>query len=140
MATKTRTATRVDHAAVFREACEAGERASRAAEPTPMIVGNAIGLSDRIDPNGPLHYVAGGACGFAGVVISDGRSGFARWLRSQRIGYRHYYGGHYVPARPQWSQRSPLMQSVDINAAYAAGFANVARSYGIDCYVDSRLD
>lgn len=131
---------RTDWGAVHSAACRSGEEASRAARPTPMIVGNAIGLSDRIDPSGPIHYVAGGACGFAGVIVKDGRHGFARYCRSQRIGHRHYYGGHYVPARPQWVANSPLCQSMEIAAAYAAGYAAELRRHGIDCYADSRLD
>lgn len=111
-----------------------------AAKPAPMIVGNAVGLSSRIDPNGPVYYVAGGACGFAGVVVKDGRHGFARYCRSQRIGHRNYYGGHYVPARPAWTAGSELCQSLAIAEAYAAGYAAELRAAGVDCYVDSRLD
>jgi hypothetical protein len=130
----------LNYAAVFRIASEEGEAASREARPTPMVVGNAVGLSDRIDPAGPLYYVAGGACGFAGVVIKDGRSGFARYCRTNRIGHRNYYGGHYVPARPQWCANSQLSQSLEIAEAYGRGFAEALRRLGIDCYVSSRMD
>jgi hypothetical protein len=128
------------NAALLRVASDEAEAASREARPTPMLVGNAVGLSDRIDPAGPIYYVAGGACGFAGVVIKDGRSGLARYCRTNRIGHRNYYGGHYIPARPQWCAGSQLSQSLEIAEVYAGRFAEVLRRYGIDCYVSSRMD
>lgn len=128
------------HAALMRAARDAGEAASREARPVPMIVGNAIGLSDRIDPNGPTYYVPGGVCGFAGVIIKDGRSGFARYCRMNGIGYRHYYGGHYVPAHPEWVRGTDLVQSLAIAEAYARGMAGQLRAHGVECFVDSRMD
>jgi hypothetical protein len=138
--TRTPAAGRVAYAELLRIARAEAEAASRDARPVPMIVGNAIGLSDRIDPNGPTYYVPGGVCGFAGVIIKDGRSGFARYCRTNGIGYRHYYGGHYVPARPEWCQGSALVQSLAIAEAYARGMAEVLRAHGVTCHVDSRMD
>lgn len=138
--TRTPAAGRVAYAEMLRMARAEAEAASRDARPVPMIVGNAIGLSDRIDPNGPTYYVPGGVCGFAGVIIKDGRSGFARYCRTNGIGHRHYYGGHYVPAHPEWCQGSALVQSLAIAEAYARRMAEVLRAHGVTCYVDSRMD
>lgn len=138
--TRTPAAGRVAYAEMLRIARAEAEAASRDARPVPMIVGNAIGLSDRIDPNGPIYYVPGGVCGFAGVIIRDGRSGFARYCRTNGIGHRHYYGGHYVPAHPEWCQGSALVQSLAIAEAYARRMAEVLRAHGVTCYVDSRMD
>jgi len=65
---------------VYREACEAGERALREAKPTPMIVSEADGLSDKPKAGGKSWYVPSGVCGFAWVKVR-GNSWFIRAKR-----------------------------------------------------------
>lgn len=104
------------YAAALREA----EAAASACIPTPF---KFLG--------GPV--VRGGMVGFAGVRIHDGRSRFARWLRKHGIGWRHSKKGWYVPAKTG-------SQSLDINRAYAAAFAEVLTLNGISCEVEWILD
>lgn len=128
----------MDNAEIMRAACAAGQLAAEQCEPVPMVVGTAVGLSDRIDTTKPLYYVAGGVCGFAGVVIRPATCSLVRYLRKLGTGYKHYYGGWYVPARPVVA--GALVQSYEINRAYASAMARVLNDAGVTCYVDSRLD
>ena len=127
-----------EHRQLLERVRAAGDMAAAACQPTPMVVGNAVGLSDRIDPAGPLYYVAGGACGFAGVVISPATGSFARWLGKNKIGHKNYYGGWYLPAHPNVA--GAMVQSYEVNRAAASAMAAELQAAGIKCYVDSRLD
>lgn len=70
-------------------------------------------------------YMEGGYGG-AFVVIEDGRTSFARWLRKKELGSRHYQRGYFLSAEQ-------LGQSADSAKAYADAFAQVLRRNGIAC-------
>jgi hypothetical protein len=127
-----------EHRQLLDRVLAAGDNAAAACQPTPMIVGNAVGLSDRIDPAGPIYIVPVGFCGFAGVVIKPATGSFARWLGKNKIGHKNYYGGWYLPAHPRVS--GAMVQSYEINRAAAAAMAAELQAAGIKCYVESRLD
>ena len=74
-------------------------------------------------------------CGFAWVVITDGRSPFVRWLKSCNIGNKNYGKGWQI-----WNPNESMTQSVDIKEAGARAFAEALQAQGIECYYSSRLD
>ncbi len=131
---------------IYREAIKAGERAMRGASPTPMIVSEADGLSDRPKAGGKSWYVASGVCGFAWVKIR-GNSWFIRalkklglaeadsndWSSQARFRKDNYSGGYSFSVREGG-------QSMELKEAYAQAFANVLESHGIYAYANSRMD
>ena len=111
-----------------------GMDAGRASTPTPMIVGSpSTPFGSDIDYSKPTHFVESGVCGFAGVVIKPARGKFVSYLKSLGMGYKHYYGGYYVPVHE-------FGQSLERKEAYARAYAKVLSEEGMSCYVDSRMD
>lgn len=120
--------------AVLRRAHLAGVRAADEAVPTPMVVYESEGLSDRPKEDGKSWYVPEGPCGFGWVWFDvDGRSRNAKELKAYGA-RKHYYGGLSL-----WS---PIRtQSVTRNRAWADAFAEVVRNEtDIVAYGQSRLD
>jgi hypothetical protein len=123
-----------DYAKLHREAHEAGMRAAKAAIPTPMVVYEAEGLSDRPKEGGKSWLISEGVCGFAWVNIRDARKGFARWVKNEGIGRTDsYYGGVKI-----WV--SQFGQSMTRKEAYADAYAKVLRDNGVTAYSHSRMD
>jgi hypothetical protein len=140
------TTTRTDYEALLVEASQAGMAALEAATPTPMVVYEADGLTDKPKPGGQSWYESDGACGFAWVVIRPATTGFARWLKKNRFEVDRsikeveggswgtsYYGGYQF-----WVWAGG--QSVDRKSAFADAFAGVLKQAGYDAYPQSRLD
>jgi hypothetical protein len=121
------------------EASEAAEASVKACRPAPIIVGEAIGLSNEIDETKPTYYIEGGVCGFASVIIKPARGKFVTELKKRKIGGAHYYGGYSVSS---WEFAPSIRrdQSYERACAAAKGAVEVLRSYGINAYVDSRID
>jgi hypothetical protein len=121
------------------KASEAAEAAVRACQPRPIIVGEAIGLSNEIDESKPTYFIEGGVCGFASVVIKPARGKLVAELKKRGIGSAHYYGGYAVSS---WEFAPSIRrdQSYERACAAAAGAVKVLQSYGINAYVDSRID
>ena len=131
---------------IYSEAIKAGERAMRETKPTPMIVSEADGLSDRPKAGGNSWYVPSGVCGFACVKIK-GNSWFTRalkklglaeadrnnWDSRARFFKDSYSGGYSFSVREGG-------QSMELKEAYANAFANVLESYGVYAYASSRMD
>jgi hypothetical protein len=67
-----------------------------------------------------------GECGGAFIIIEDGRTAFARWLRKKGFGERHYHRGFLISTEQ-------IGQSVESAKAYADAFACVLRRNGIKC-------
>ncbi|MFZ4431635.1 MAG: hypothetical protein ACOYOQ_00410 [Microthrixaceae bacterium] len=132
------TATATRNAALHAEALAAAQAAAEAVVPTPMLVTQRENPWDDTSPIVKAYRVAGGACGMASVIIRPATSSYARWLAKNEVGYRHYYGGWAVPARPDVP--GALIQSSEINAAWARGYARVLRENGIEVRVETRLD
>ena len=119
---------------LFDRAHHAGLRAGHESTPTPMVVGTPTEtFGSEIDYSKPTYFVEGGVCGFAGVVIKPARGKFVSYLKSIGMGYKHYYGGYYVPVRE-------FGQSLARKEAYAEAYAKVLSEEGMSCYVDSRMD
>jgi hypothetical protein len=121
------------------EASEAAEAAVKACRPTPIVVGDAIGLSNEIDESKPTYFIEGGVCGFASIVIKPARGKVVAELKKRGLGGAHYYGGYSISS---W-QLAPSIkrdQSYERACAAAAGAVKVLQSYGINAYVDARID
>lgn len=122
------------------EASEAAEAAVQACRPTPMIVGSpSTPLGNDVDPNQQTWFVQGGVCGFASVIIKPARGKFVTELKKRGIGGAHYYGGYSVSSW-QFAPSIRRDQSYERACAAAAGAVNVLQSYGINAYVDARID
>lgn len=135
MATKTK----AQWAALLAEAEKAGQAAAEAAVPTPMVVYETEGLSEKPKAGGKAYYVAGGVCGFATIVIKPARGGLVTLLKERGIGWKHYYGGWAVPVHPR--VEGPLVQSMEIKEAYARAFVKVMREAGLEGIGwESRMD
>lgn len=121
------------------EASENAEASVKACRPTAMVVGEAIGLSNEIDESKPTYFIEGGICGFASVVIKPARGKFVAELKKRKIGYASYYGGYSVSS---WEFAPSIRQdqSYERACAAASGAVQVLRGYGINAYVDSRID
>ena len=123
-----------DWADVYAKAVKAGEAAYAAATPTPMVVGDAKGItSNEIDYTKPTYYVADGVCGFAWVEVHPARGGFVTWCKKNGHGRKGYPAGYHF-----WV-KTPC-QSYERKRAYAGAFAKVLTDHGIKAYAMSRLD
>ncbi len=123
----------------------AGMAAGAAKVPVPMIVGSPSSASasvslvvgsngEKFDMAKPIYYVPSGVCGFAWIVIEEGRSGYARWLKKNvRNSHKNYYGGWAV-----WVNE--FGQSMEQKEAYADAYAKVVKQAGIAASVGSRMD
>lgn len=119
---------------IYNAANERGMNYLKECKPTPMAVGSETSpFSGKLDTSKPVEIVEGGACGFASIIIANGRCSFARWVTKNKIGGKHYYGGTEIPARVGG-------QSLERKEAYVSGFCEVLLKNGIDCYMHSRLD
>ena len=128
------TVTKANAEQIYREAHAAALEASQAADPTPMIVGSpTTPFGSDIDPTKTVYYVADGLCGFAWVTITPARGPMVTYLKSIGTGYKGYYGGYRVSMRMGG-------QSYERKQQAASAFAKVLQGYGIECYVESRLD
>ena len=124
---------------VFAEASVAYQKAFEDAVPQAMVVGSPSSpLGNDIDPAQPVYYVADGVCGFAWVWFPNGRGAFAKFLKENKGGSNSYYGKGYEV----WSSRfgGPNSQSMQRKEAGCRAAAEVFRSYGIEAYVQSRMD
>ena len=122
------------------EASESAEQAVKACRPTPIVVGTPTTfLGNQIDESKPTYFIEGGVCGFASVVIKPARGKFVALLKKRGIGGAHYYGGYSVSS---WEFAPSIRQDQSYERACAAakGAVEVLRSYGINAYVDSRID
>ena len=119
---------------IYNEACQAGLIAGEQIKPIPMTVGTPTSLfSNELDNTKPVYVVEGGVCGFASIIIKPGTSSFAKWLMKNALAHKHYYGGVNI-----WV--SGFGQSMTRKEAYARAFSEVLKKYGINNYVESRMD
>ncbi|MEW8001077.1 MAG: DUF6883 domain-containing protein [Candidatus Thiodiazotropha endolucinida] len=98
--------------ALYDLAHAAGLETMNACVPKPLVVENQIYME--------------GECGGAVIVIEDGRTSLARWLRKNGCGHRHYKSGCAISSKR-------IGQSAESAKAYADAFARVLRRNGIGC-------
>jgi len=122
------------------EASEAAEVAVKACRPTPIIVGSpSTPLSNDVDPSQQTWFVEGGVCGFASVVIKPARGTIVAELKKRKIGRAHYGGGYSFSS---WQLAPSIRQDQSYERAVAAarGAVEVLKKYGVNAYVDARID
>lgn len=117
---------------------------AKATPPTPMIVGSpTTPLGNDIDYSQKTYFVSDGVCGFAWVVIPNGRSGFAKWILETGKGYKHYqWGGGYKGVQFSVSGKgfAETRQSLELKEQLAGAMVQYLRGIGIEAYGDSRMD
>ncbi len=137
MTTAVKTKTAYD---ILVEASEAAEAAVKACRPTPMIVGSpSTPLGNDVDPNQKTWFIEGGVCGFASVVIKPARGNIVAELKKRKIGSAHY-GGGYSFSSWQLAPNIRQDQSYERACAAAKGAVEVLKKYGVNAYVDARID
>lgn len=104
--------------AIYTLAVQDGRKAMEECVPKPLIVQGQVYME--------------GDCGGAFVVIKDGRTSFARWLKKNRLGHRHYQRGYSISAEQ-------IHQSAESAKAYADAFARILRRNSIECYSEVYL-
>ena len=119
--------------ALYKSAHLAGLRAVESADIVPMIVNQRENPLNDSSAIAKQYFVSDGVCGFASVIVKPANSAFARYLKTVRSTYKHYYGGLNMPVHE-------FNQSLQKKEAYARAFADVLRANGINAFVDSRLD
>ena len=120
------------------------EALAKATPPTPMVVGSpTTPLGNDIDYSKQTWYVADGVCGFAWVVVPNGRSGFAKWIIETGKGYKNYqWGGGYkgVQFWVDGKGFAQTRQSLQLKEQVAGVVSNYLTSIGIEAYAGSRID
>jgi hypothetical protein len=127
------------HSEVFTRTQYAATEAFKACDPTPMVVYEAEGLTDRPKDGGKAWYVGEGVCGFASVIITPATSSFAKWLNRSNIGHKNYGGGWHVSVY-NLVEESKSSQSYERKVAAARAAVQVLKDAGISAYVWDRLD
>jgi len=110
-------------------------------------VANARGLKASIEvKTSPVSLSDGnimpdGLCGFAWVLLPDGRKGFARWIIKNELGNTRGGGGVWISSKvDRKSLPTASSQSMDRNEAYAVAFSKVLKANGVDSFTESSLD
>lgn len=119
---------------LLRCAHEAGLKAGKEHNPTPMIITQRKNSFDDSSLVEKAWHVSQGVCGFAWIVIRPGNSALANAAKKRLGAGRGYYGGILVPVRG-------FGQSYERKMAYASAFAKVLNDAGYErVYADGRLD
>ena len=74
-------------------------------------------------------------CGFAWVYFPSARTQFVNWCKKNDVGSKHWQKGWQI-----WNPTGTGTQSMDIKEAGSHAFAEVLKSYGIECRAQSRAD
>lgn len=113
---------------IYQRANRAGLEAANNCMPTPMTLSG-------------YEPIFQGECGFAWITVKDARTGMGRWLKTNNIGHRGYYGGWEVMAHPEPPDGATWdWQSLAPKVAYAEAFVRVLKDNGVVCSMASRLD
>ena len=108
---------------IWKEAVEEGKKRADAHTPTPM------NLTDGVNK----YHVPEGVCGFAEVVLRDGRSKFAKQGKLHKVFDARYRGVSY------WV--GEYGQSMELKEKFAEGIVDVLKNkYDIPCFMTSRMD
>ena len=120
---------------IVAKARKAANEAGANIVPTPMVVGTAIGFTNRIIPD-TEQVVNEGMCGYACLEF-NARGKFASWLKQEKLASKGVYKGLHMTSYTIYNY---LGQSYERKTAAVYAAANVFQSYGIKCYAESRLD
>lgn len=129
---------------IYIEAVTAAVAAGKAHKPTPMVVGQAVGLFGNAIVPGTEEVVEDGVCGFAWVKIKPARGPFIAWLKANNIGSSGVYGGWEISMGrfPSFGSlgETNFGQSMERKEAAGDAFAAVLKSHGIRAWMVSRID
>ena len=131
---------------IFAEAEEKANISALRGTPEPMIVREHKNTLDDNSPVEKEYFVEGGVCGFAWVHLPNARKPEAKFAKEHYRAYPHYDAGVRrtrgvaISASPKHSQDSPLIQSYEINMAWAKEFARVLNSHNIEASAGGRID
>ncbi|MBU5484273.1 hypothetical protein KQI86_08020 [Clostridium sp. MSJ-11] len=89
-------------------------------------------IPDPVYIDGIKEPMIEGLCGNAYVVV-DGKSGFSRWLKKNKIGFKGYKKGYEIPC-------SISSMSYDRAIAYAEAFSKVLFQNEINSHIRKELD
>lgn len=122
---------------IYTEAFDEATRAFNGTTPVPMLVGQARSLFGNEMVPGTEEFVADGVCGFAWVKIKPARGPFIKFCKQNNIGSKDDYAGG-------WSINMGLInrasQSMQRKEAAGRAFAKVLQNYGINAWMESRMD
>lgn len=130
----------MDSKAIYDEAVAAAVAAGTAHKPTPMVVGQAVGLFGNAIVPGTEEVVPDGVCGFAWVKIKPARGEFIKFCKANNIGSSGVYGGWEISMGRFPSVGVNFNQSMERKEAAGDAFAAVLKSYGIRAWMQSRMD
>lgn len=136
--------TREDRDAEFKKLWSAADAAGNNAvldEQHKLVGMVVVQHTNPLDDNSPAEkvwLVRGGPCGYSTVRVTNGTCAFAHWVRKNKLGSKSYYRGINLAAHMRID--GPLIQSYQLNRAYASEFARVLAEAGIPVTVDSRED
>ena len=126
---------------VWKEATEAAIAAHDACVPTPMIVGQALGLFGSEIVPGTEEFVADGVCGFSWIRIKPARGPLVKWLKREGKGDRGVYGG-WTLSPSDFDRYLGRTQSMLRKEAAVRAACKVLKTYypGSKIWVETRLD
>jgi hypothetical protein len=139
--TPTPTTTKAPPEVAWANACQKASEAWIKAQPTPIVVYSTKGLfDDTPDLEQPVYRYSEGVCGFGWIIVRDGRSSFARWLKARNIGTQSgYYGGRMVSSSDLVPE-DRASQSYDRKCQAVWAAAEALREAGINVETVTRLD
>lgn len=113
---------------LYQLADQKGLEASKNVQTTPMRI-----KGGGVYPDGP--------CGFARVILPDGRKSFARWIIKKGLGTKVNKQGIWIMAKVNTKGLLPQAgQSLLRQEAYAHAFAQILQANGIECHTGSAMD
>lgn len=127
---------------IMKDAIDAGEKALKACEPTPMVVEQHASVMDDNSPVEKSWVVDGGVCGFSWIRFKANTTPNRKFLNGLKsagmVGEHGTWGKAYQGGYQYWV--SVGGQSMQRKEAFAHAFANVLKDNGITAYVGSRMD
>jgi hypothetical protein len=93
--------------------------------------------SDDAEASGKYHWYP---CGFASIRITPARGPFITYLKSKNIGRKHWKSGYAIPSY-EFSRQSPKWeQCMNIKADATSAAVAVLQSFGINAFLETRID
>jgi hypothetical protein len=99
------------------------------------IYNQAIETAKKAEADYTAKYGESYYCGFAWVDFPSARTPFVNWAKKNGVGSKHWKKGWSI-----WNPAGNFTQSMDIKEVGAQAFAQVLKSHGIECMMNSRPD
>jgi hypothetical protein len=118
---------------IYLEAVAAGKAAATEVVPVAMVVQQHAQVFNDNSPVVKSYVVEGGVCGFAWIAIRPSNSRFALFLIGKGARKSEYERAVCYSVRDYG-------QSMTRKEAFAGAFAGVLQKYGINAWMQSRID